>query len=93
MDHGKGLTTSISLRAVRRPIGVDFKDLHELGWEYDFTPPSLYVFKKGKEYNDMLNSGEEIFLEDLPDGIKCTYLEGIQPEDIDYRRCIVLTLK
>jgi len=42
-----GLTFSLKAENTRQ--GVNFKNIQELTGEFDITPPSLYLFKKGEE--------------------------------------------
>lgn len=46
-DISCGLT--FSLKAGDAKQGINFRDIQELINEFDITPPSLYLFKKGEE--------------------------------------------
>ena len=102
LDFTVGL--GFSLPGGRKPIGVNFGSIDELGIKLDSTPPSLYLFKRGQEPALTLllsaSNGETLpgplvrtisVFPDIADSAACNYMEYLRPDDTEYRRSIFVT--
>jgi hypothetical protein len=90
------LAACIHLRSEPVPLGVNFTSLDELSDELSDTPPSLYLFPKGKE--PWIDPREQFArLPGTPFGSRCAdlfvfYSEYSVPGELEFRRSLWFTI-
>jgi hypothetical protein len=86
---------AFSLKSKNIPIGINFNTVQELMKQFDYSPPSLYLFQKGKEpwiidKDDFTIINSDIFSQ-VNIRYKCLYLEIMSEYDDDYIRSFWMT--
>lgn len=75
-----------------KEIGVNFKNLSELKSQFDFTPPSIYVYEEEWDgFRETINKG--ILIEDSIFNIKdlsAYHVEYREYGDNEYRRSVIV---
>lgn len=87
------------------PMGVTFKNGEDLERELSYTPPSLYMFRRGMEFWNEFKSADlastELsprietlnagsFFGPLDRNVECVFLEHKRPDDDDFSRTLFL---
>lgn len=94
------VAVAFSLRSADRPIGVTFETTKALVGEFDWSPPSLYLFEVRQEpWKALFARMPNVFRKDLEplkllDAVVRAktrhYVEFKQPEDAKYSRTVFL---
>jgi len=85
----------ISLKGHPLRKGVNFKDSSDIEYEFDSTPPSLYLYKEDwSGYVETIQEGEMIndSVLNIP-GLNFFHIEYKEEGDTEFRRSIMVLLK
>jgi hypothetical protein len=98
---------AFALKAADYPIGVTFRGREELESSFSATPPSLYLFRPGREFwheaeEYATRMGKNVlyitqlapssFFPDLSSDVKCIYMEFLREGDDEYTRDLFLAV-
>lgn len=90
---GFSVVIAFSLKASKKPIGVDFHSKEQFEARFNQTPPSLYLFKQGSEPWMQTKGGQQIpptIFGGAADGKDCWYLQ-FKHDGEGYSRSVFVT--
>jgi hypothetical protein len=91
-----GVVLAFSLKSSENREGVDFSTSQALEAQLDWSPPSLYLFRRGREPWTQVGAeavqldARSLFGRSPLDAKECYYLEFKQPESPEYFRTVFL---
>jgi len=87
------VSLALSLLSDEQPLGINFTNSKTLAQQFDDTPPSLYIFKKGTEPWITMNT-QIISLEDaIFDFFSLCYIEYKEEKELEFRRSVWISMK
>ena len=87
---------AFSLRSDNRPLGVDFRTRTELDERLNWSPPSLYLFRRGEEPRTRVANGDAAqdltpsIFGTLEAGLSCYFWEFLPQGAEEYCRSVSL---